>query len=53
MSSHLLDNCSIDKQWGFLYSLKDEGAAEAEKHGHDLAPLTHEQKSVIQKGNFS
>lgn len=50
MIDHLTENCSIDQEWGHLYSLKDEGAAEAEEHGHILAPLNDDQKKVIQKG---
>ena len=50
MTEHLLDHCSIDSEWGYLYSLKDEGAAEAEKHGHHIIPLTDSQREVIKKG---
>lgn len=52
MITHLVENCSIDQQWGHLYSLKDEGAEIAQKHGHTLAPLTEEQTAVIQKGRI-
>lgn len=53
MSEHLLENCSIDKEWGYLYSLKDDGVAEAEEHGHQIVPISDEQKAVIKKGIFT
>lgn len=30
--------------------MKDDGAAEAETHGHTLAPLTEDQLKVLQAG---
>ena len=50
MVEHLTDNCSIDQDWGHLYSLKDESIAEAENHGHTIAALNDDQKAVIDKG---
>lgn len=46
----LLDTCTIDKEWGYLYSAHDKEAEKARQHGHQLVPLGDDQKAVIKKG---